>query len=231
MRSDRAMALRLRLSGKSYGEIQKELGVPKSTLSGWLSGVILAPEKRQRIEAKAYYKSREALIRRNKQQTELAKKRALLTRQEAAHDINSLTKKDLVILGAALYWAEGYKRLQVRNGREITAHAVSLTNSDPLLVRAFIRFLREYCEVPITKIKMGLRMFKHQNENHLKRYWHKATGIPLENFQKTYLGISKSSMGKRPFNRLEYGIVQVVVADTKLFHRIMGYIEGLKKVV
>lgn len=41
--------------------------------------------------------------------------------------------------------------------------------------------------------------------------------------------ISLASMGKRPFNRLPYGTVQVIVSDTQMFYRILGYIDGVKE--
>ena len=134
-------------------------------------------------------------------------------------------------MGSALYWAEGYKRPIIRNGREVTYHVVSITNSDSGLIKVFIKFLREHCNVPEEKIKASIRIYKHQNESLLLNWWQKETGIPKCNFKKTYYGVSRSSMGKRPFNRLPYGIIQVVVADTVLFHRIMGYIEKIKKIV
>jgi hypothetical protein len=39
---------------------------------------------------------------------------------------------------------------------------------------------------------------------------------------------STASSGKRPKNRLPYGTVRVIVSDTKLFHKLLGLIEGLK---
>ncbi|MBU2081941.1 hypothetical protein KKH14_00735 [Patescibacteria group bacterium] len=231
MRKDRQTALKLRFSGKSYGEINKILGVPKSTLSGWLSKIIISDKYQERIKKLASEKSTTALIKRNKQQTKFAVKRALDIRKRAAKELMSLSKNDLLIMGIALYWAEGYKRPIIRNGREVTYHAVSITNSDSYLIKVFLKFLREYCNVPKEKIKASIRIFEHQNESLLLNWWQKETGIPMCNFKKTYYGISKSSMGKRPFNRLPYGMIQVVVADTALFHRIMGYIERIKKLV
>ena len=231
MRNDKQKALKLRLTGKSYGEIQTILKVPKSTLSGWFFNLALSGSIRDKIEKRGRKKSIAALISHNKQQTPLAVARARETRQNAASAIKDLSKNELLVLGIALYWAEGYKRPIVRNGREATYHVVSLTNSDPFLVKTFLKFLREYCEVAEQKIKASIRIFQHQNEQFLLRYWQQQTRIPFQNFKKTYYGISKSSLGKRPFNRLPYGTIQIVVADTQLFHRIMGYIEGLKKIV
>lgn len=231
MRNDREAALKLRISGKSYGEITQALGVPKSTLSGWLSNLVISDEARNRIDSRARKKSITGLIKRNENQTRLAQIRAKAIRKEAAEEINSLSRQDLLILGASLYWAEGYKKLIIRNGKERTHHRVSLTNSDPNLVKMFLRFLREHCKVPEEKIRASIRVFQHHNPETLQLFWQKETKIAPQNFQKSYYGISRSSMNKRPFDQLPYGVIQVQVNDTKLFHRIMGYIEGIKKLV
>ena len=92
MRKDKQTALKLRLSGKSYGEINKILGISKSTLSGWLANLIISEKHQERIKKLARQKSTVALIKRNKQQTKLAVKRALDTREQAAKEITSLSK-------------------------------------------------------------------------------------------------------------------------------------------
>ena len=231
MRKDKILAIKLRLQGKSYGEIQKSLGVSKSTLSEWLSNVVISEQARIRIEQRSRKKSVAGLIKRNKQQTINAQIRAKNIRKQAIAEMADLSKKDLLILGSALYWAEGYKKLKTRNGKEVTHHGVSLTNSDPFLVKIFLRFLREYCNVPEEKIKAGLRIFEHHNADEILKFWQKETKILSSNFGKIYRGISISSQRKRPFNRLPYGVIQINVNDTALFHKIMGYIEGIKKLV
>lgn len=229
MRSDKEKALKLRLSGKSYNEINKLLSVPKSTLSGWFSNLELSDEAKKKIFKRTRRKSFEGLLKRNKNQRTLAIKRKISIQSESAKEIRNINKDNLLILGAALYWAEGYKRPIVKNGRELTHHPVSLTNSDPDLIRIYLRFLREVCDVPEDRISADIRIFEHQNPNNLINYWRKITGIKKEKFGKVYYGVSKSSLGKRPFNRLQYGTIQIRVNDTKLFHRIMGLIEGIKK--
>lgn len=149
----REQALKLRLSGKSYTEIQRILGIPKSTLSGWLSRVVISSELKRGIESRAKEKSLAGLLKHNKNQTIRAILRTQEIRRQAEKEIGTMGEKHLLILGAALYWAEGYKRPLVRKGRTLTSHAVALTNSDPFLVRAFLRFLREYCKVSEHKIK------------------------------------------------------------------------------
>jgi len=207
------------------------LGVPKSTLSGWLSKFALPPAARKRISNRVRRGSALGLIRRNKHQTTLARERAEHTRRSAASKISSLSRRELLLIGSALYWAEGYKRVIVRNGQAVTHHPVSFTNSDSILVKMFLRFLRECLLVPDEKIKANLRIFPHQKGHAIQRYWQLQTGISSKNFSRIYTGMSQSSRGKRPFNRLSHGVIQIRVANTPLFHTIMGYIAGLQKFV
>lgn len=229
MRDDRGKAVRLRLQGKSYSEIQKTLdGISKSTLSAWLKGVVLSDAPLSRLRERTREKSLRGLLRRNRLQTVLAVGRRNERLKLAKAEIKHISLDNLFYIGLALYWAEGYKRPIIKNNREVTFHPISLTNSDPKLVRIFIEFLIRICKVLPEKIKASVRIFQHLNESNALNYWSKTTGIPLKNFTKTYVGTSRSSMGKRPFNRLPYGIIQIRMNDTSLFHRIIGWIEGLK---
>ncbi|MDO9579086.1 MAG: hypothetical protein Q7J06_00745 [Bacteroidales bacterium] len=222
-------ALKLRLKGYSYGEIKCMLGIPKSTLATWFSGLILSEKTWNKILKKGREKSIKILIERNKRQTPLAIKKALSIRRKAQQEINKLSKHDLLILGASLYWAEGYKRPIIKNGKEKTFHYVGFCNSDPYLIQLFLRFIREICKVPEERIKIQIMGYEHQNPKHLKNYWKKITNLKEKNFNKIYFGISKSSLGKRPFNRLQFGTIQVRIGNTELYNRIMGWIEGIKK--
>ena len=77
-------------------------------------------------------------------------------------------------------------------------------------------------------IRADLRIFEHQNEAHLIDYWSKISALPYSNFGKVYRGVSISSQRKKPFNTLPYGTIQIRVTRSALFHRIMGWIEGLQ---
>ncbi|MBI3334894.1 MAG: helix-turn-helix domain-containing protein [Candidatus Portnoybacteria bacterium] len=227
MRKDKVQALKLRLSGKSYNEISRLLGIPKGTLSYWFSRLELSEKAQNRIKKRVFEGSLRGLLKRNRNQTHLAIQRRRRIRLEAKQEIGLLTITELKLVGVALYWAEGYKRVQIRNGREVTHHPVALTNSDPRLIGIFMRFLREACQVSDDNIRADIRIYEHMNEKELVSFWQKITKLPIENFSKFYYGVSKSSLGKRPFNRLPYGTVQIRVNNTNLFHRIMGWLEGL----
>ncbi len=229
MRTDKSQALKLRLKGKSYNEITELLGVPKSTLSNWFASLVLSTSTQDKINKRTHKSSVQALIKRNKRQTILAKKRAQQIQTESCAEIDKLTNRELLLLGSALYWAEGYKRPIIKNGKPRSYHQVSLTNTDPKLVLLFIEFLRVTCNVPNEKIIASVRIYQHHNEAKLLNFWATVTKIPVINFRQFYYGISKSSQGKRPYNILPYGTIQIAVYDTKIYHKIMGWIQGLSK--
>jgi len=229
MRKDKSQALKLRISGKSYTEIAKNLKVPKSTLSNWFTGLELSESAKNRIESRIYAGALKGLIKRNKKQTHLAIQRTRKIRSEASKEITSINQKELKLIGVTLYWAEGYKRPIIRNGKEKTNHPVSLTNSDPKIISIFLKFLREICKVPENKITANIRSYEHLEEDSIIKFWQGVTKLPKDNFDKIYYGISKSSENKKPYNKLPYGTISIRVNNTNLFHEIMGWIEGLSE--
>lgn len=227
MNTVRDAAFRMRLAGHSYNEIHASLGVPKSTLSGWFKYMVLSNTARERLASRTRLGSA-TLIKRNKMQTHKAEQRAREIRASAKEKIPALTKRDVLIIGTVLYWAEGYKRLHIRDGKERMGHSISFVNSDPTMIKAFLRFLCEVLAVPRDAIHLTMRLYPHINEGLARKHWMRITGLPLSCFQKTTNMVSSASKGKRPYNRLPYGTLQVGVYDTAKFHYLLGLIEGVQ---
>lgn len=225
--STREAARKLRLAGQSYNEISGELRVAKSTLHIWLEGLQLSSSAQARIRARVRTGSLKGLMKRNKLQTHRARQRAVQNRIEGQKQMPLLNRELLSLLGAALYWGEGYKRAKIVRGRQVTDHPVSLSNSDPKLVKAFLRFLRECCGVGDEDIVVNVRIYQHMNTEQTVAFWQKVTALPRQNFTKIYYGVSIASARKRGYNRLPYGTVQIRVNSTALYHRIMGMIDGI----
>lgn len=228
MNGVRDRALKLRLTGKSYNEINKVLGVPKSTLSGWFKDVVLSDVAKTRLMSRTRLGSA-TLVKRNKMQTQEAGERARKIQSSAKKEIPVLTRRDLLIISVVLYWAEGYKRLKIKDGKERMDHKISLVNSDAEMVSTFVRFLQNILGISPEKIRLTMRLYAHINENEARVYWMRATGLPRERFFKTTYLVSGASKGVRPFNRLPYGTLQVEVCDTAKFHHLIGLIEGVKE--
>ncbi len=189
----------------------------------------MSDEANKRLKDRVREGGVNAFVKRNKEQTAIAQKRALDIRETAKGEIPDISKTDLLIIGTVLYWAEGYKRLKIKDGRELTSHVVALTNSDPAIVRTFILFLKEVLEITDEKIFIEMRLFKHMDAEEAIAYWMKSTGLCRSQFRKPSYPVSSASKGIRPINRLPYGTVRVIVSDTKLFHRVLGLIEGIKE--
>lgn len=224
----RDAAFKLRLSGHSYNEIRVALNVPKATLSGWFKHVVLSDTARMRLAARARLGS-VTLIKRNKMQTHTAEQRAREIHASAKVQIPTLTKRDLLIIGTVLYWAEGYKRLHIRDGKERMSHSISFVNSDSTMIKAFLRFLLEVLKVSINQIHLTMRLYPHIDEENARMFWMSTTKLPFSCFQKTTNMVSLASKGKRPYNRLPHGTLQVAVYDTAKFHHLLGLIEGVQE--
>ncbi|PIR86509.1 hypothetical protein COU13_00525 [Candidatus Kaiserbacteria bacterium CG10_big_fil_rev_8_21_14_0_10_43_70] len=223
----KAEATKLRLKGYSYKEIWDKLGVPKSTLSSWFKDLVLSQKAQDRLKVR-HGIGTEALIKRNKMQTHIARQQATKIQNEASGEIGKLTNRDLMLIGTALYWGEGYKKLIVRDGKKRTWHKISFSNTDPKMIYVFVKFMTDVLHVQIDSIKVRMRLYEHINEKEALDFWSKSIGLPKGNFQKTSYAVSISSKRKLPYNRLPHGTLCVEISDTKKFHRILGMIEGLK---
>ena len=179
----RERACELRRSGLTYSEICEALGVdvPKSTLSNWVSDILLTSEQEQRISEK----DREAAAHGraggqwgggagfNKEM----KRRRLAEIAERAAPIAKRLAKDkeaLMLMASALYMGEGAK----------TEGQFSLGNSDPRIIQAWLAILRETFEIDESKFRCQLMITEGMDEEALKIYWSKVSGIPVTQFTK-----------------------------------------------
>jgi len=218
--SKRIQALKLRRQNKSYNEISKQLDVPKSTLSYWFS----KQEFSSNIKHKLIKKSAEVWARNITNYNKLRSKKIRLQNTEAivksAKDIRSISVHELKLIGTSLYWAEGGRR----GGR------FEFTNSDPLMIKIIMKFLKIICLVKPNSVKVQLNLHDNARTREAKKFWQKITGIPSQNFYKVNFYKNISSQGKRK-NRLPYGTIQLRVYNKKLINTILGWIEGINQQV
>jgi len=225
MEKQKEKAIILRKQGFSYSEIGKQIGTSKSTLSLWLKNVKLSKKSLDRINSRTHKKSIEALIRRNQEQTVLARHRAEKIMFKARKEFKVLKKQPLFLIGVSLYWAEGYKKGAYGSSWK----SVDFANSDPAMVILIIKFFEKY--LCITKQRLAIQIIAHDNVN-LKQsvdYWSKITGVSKSNFIKTCCSKNINSKGKRNKKNLPHGTVHIRINDVKLFFKVIGWIEGLKE--
>lgn len=221
MINERSLAVQLRKRGKTYNEISELLGIPKSTLSGWFNGLKISETVKRRLWTNAKIKWAQSITDYNKKRALDILSKANETQQKISKEIGNLTERELMLVGIALYWAEGNKK---------NRWCVRFCNSDPAIITLMMRFFREICRVNEEKFRASVQIHPNISEEKAKIFWSKISDIPLSQFRKTLVAISKSSKLKRPFNTLPYGTMQINISDVNLTNCIKGWILGLSKV-
>jgi transcriptional regulator with XRE-family HTH domain len=203
----------LRKQGLSLKEITKKLGVAKSSVSVWTKDIVLTTEQKTQLTAHGVSYSVIEQRRLTRLQNENRRKNLLI--EDARKEVKPLTLSDLKYLGAMLYWAEGGK----------TQGMVRFSNSDPEMIKLMMMFFRQVCEVPEKKFKGYIHIHPHLDHKKAEQYWSLLTGVPLDQFFKTYRIPNKSSKNKK--DTLPYGTFDIYICDVKLLLRIFGWIRGV----
>jgi hypothetical protein len=170
-RIDKEKAISLRLQGKTYSEIRKNIVVSKSTLSLWLQHLPLSREQLVLVRDKNPRRIESYVA------TMRVKREARIAVQadKARQAIGKLTKRDILIAGFFLFWGEGSK------GR---TRAVVLTNTDPAMLRFFIAWLKTF-DIDIKKLRCALHLYSDMSTEQEIRWWSSELGIPPNQF-RTY---------------------------------------------
>jgi hypothetical protein len=116
-----------------------------------------------------------------------------------------------------LYWAEGSKG----RGR------AQLTNSDPEVLRLFVRFLRTYFDVPDEQFRVRCNLFADhvERQREIEAFWLDVMQLPPSCLRKSTVNVySKYSQRKRR-NLLPYGTCSVTVSSTRIVQSIYGSIQ------
>lgn len=218
--NQRQQAIELRLSGKSYGDIRKMLGVrSKGTLSLWFKHLELTKDAKEKLRVNIDKATKRKLLAFNAERTVRIKKENESARASGYAQIGSLSKRDLLILGSALYWGEGTK-----THGERSYIPLAFTNSDPKMITAFLRFARNTLEVPEAKFGGGINIYEGMDENRVRLFWSKQTQIPKD---RLYVSRQVSKAGKGIRKTLPFGTMSIRIHDRLLFNRVMGMIDAL----
>jgi hypothetical protein len=166
--------INLRKTGHSIPEIHRLLKISKSTALRYSQGV----------EILADYKDR-WLDRRNASKI-ISEKAWKIAEKSSSDLINEISDRDLILIGAALYWAEGAKS------------QFNFINSDPEMIRLFMYILLEVYKIPREMIKISIRLFEDVSIPKALIFWANVTKIELND--KTEINLVKGSkQGKLPF--------------------------------
>lgn len=202
-------AVALRLKGASYPEIEEQLGVNRSTLSGWLSKLALSKSSAEKISNR---KGRHLVAARILAAEAHRKihQRDIKEQEEIVHKEygnNKFDKQTLELILTALYLGEGVKRDNV----------IALANANSRIVFAFVNLVRRIFDADENKFKCFLHLRMDQSDNIEKKYWSGSLSIPVEKFGKSQF--DSRTLGKK--THLGYhGVCIVYYYDARLARRI-----------
>ncbi len=214
-------AINLRKQGFSYSEILKQIPVAKSTLSSWLHSVGLSKKQKQRLTEKKLASMRRGAVAKRNQRITLTNK----IKSSAKNDIKNISERDLFLIGIALYWAEGSK-----SKPHNISQGLIFNNSDPLMIKIFVKWLHEILKISENDIKYEIYMhenFKDKVADFI-RYWSKTTKASQSKFKSVYLKRNKIDTKRKNVDENYHGLLRVRVnKSTNLNRKISGWIEGI----
>ena len=213
---ERKKARLLRSKGWSLRAIASEVKCSKGVISKWISDIQLTDEQIKKLKTNQDRGRAKAARHPNSSRAKWEKIRNDI-KVEAEKDIPKKYSAGLLnVVGAALYWAEGYNA---------SRNEIIFANTDPRMIRLMMLFFRKTCKVPESKFRGKVCIHPHLNVKAAERHWSGISGIPLRQFNKPLLAVSRTSKGKR--DTLPMGTFSILMGDVYTCSKIKGWIEGL----
>lgn len=146
----------------AYNKIASELGVSKSSVSLWVrdlprpARLSYEASRQRQAEGVARFWARERVRREASR---------LAITEAAAARIGALNDRDVIIAGAIAYWCEGAKNKSYRR-----SDRVDFINSDPLMIKFFLRFLHS-AGVPKDQLIFSVSIHETADASDAQRFW------------------------------------------------------------
>ena len=183
-------AQHLRRKGYSVRKIERNLGIPRSTLSGWLRDIKLTDLQKKKLlrdwkEGLVTARKKAVLWHNNQKEERIkeAEKEALKT----LAGINIEDKKILELTLSILYLGEGAKK----------SEETAIGSSDPLILKFFLTILRMLYKIDADKIKCQLNLRADQSPQEMRHFWATELNLPETNF--TYIALDKRTIGTKTY--------------------------------
>jgi len=213
-------AIAFRKTGASIREIAKKLNANKSTVSFWCRDIILSESQLKLLRDRQLSESKKTLSRCAESKRVRRLEKTGFLANLGKKQVGNTNKRDLFISGLSLYWAEGYKK-----GND----ELGFTNSDPRIIKVFIKWLKEIYKIPVENLifRLGINQIHYDREKEVIRFWSNVCGVKAEQFTKTSF---IHSTAKKIYNNYEshFGTLRVKVRrGTDLRRKILGSIEKL----
>ena len=219
----RARARALRQQGLDYRAIAAELGVSKSSVSLWVRD-LPRPERLSYEECLA--RGRAAVDR--YWTAERARREAARSAVSAAasREIGPLTAREVLIAGAVAYWCEGAKNKPYRR-----TDRVDFINSDPAMIRFFLRFL-DTAGVPRESLIFCLSIHESADVPSAQQFWLAVTGAPASQFNRPQLKRHHPRTVRKNTGSGYHGCLRIQVRRSiTMYRKIEGWAQAVMTAV
>ncbi len=208
---EKARARDLRARGWSVKEIERELGVSRSSVSLWVRDVRLGPDELSRLVER----TRLGPLVAGKRKADAARQQRLVYQGEGRRLARE--RGASYAAGCMLYWAEGSKQ---RN-------TVKLTNADPEVVAFFARFLRTEFGVDHGKMSIRCNLFADHIERprEIEDFWLSRLELPRASLRRSIVNVYSKYSQKKRVNKLQYGTCALMVHSSRIVQTIYGSIQ------
>lgn len=182
-----------------------------------------AKKQKQRLTAKKLAACfRGGLARRNDRI-----ERTKIIYETSEKKVAKISKRELWLIGTALYWAEGSKEKENRPGS-----GVNFTNSDYEMVQIFICWLKWCCGIGSDQI--GYEIYIHENcrdkIQQVIKFWSEKINVSESYLQTIRYKKNKINTRRKNVGDLYNGCLRVKVrASSTLNRKIVVWIGGIMK--
>ena len=201
----------LRKKGYSMTTIERQFGIPRSTLSGWFKTVTLTEEQRTSLmksKSDGWKRARENAVKAHNLQKQ---NRIDLARSQAVQVFESLPLENNAVLELALamlYFGEGSKK-----------NATALGASDPKMILFFIKSCEKLYGIDRDTNRYDLHLRFDQDEEKEKAYWAKMLHIDVSLIK--YASYDMRTVGK-PTRSDYHGVCQVKISSVAIQRRLIA---------
>jgi hypothetical protein len=211
----RAKARDLREQGLDYEEIVAELGVSKSSVSLWVRDLPRPPRlsyeecRKRSAEGVRKYWAVQGPIRE-------AEREAISA--AAAAQIGQLNDREILIAGAIAYWCEGAKNKPYRRSDRVT-----FLNSDPALIKFFLRFL-EAAGIGREDLVYRVQIHETADVEAAQRFWLDVTQTHPAQFRRPTLKRHNPKTVRKNTGGDYHGCLRIdVLRSCALYRQIEGW--------
>src|SRR3989338_3368152 len=208
-------AIALRLKGMSYTEIKDKLGISKSTLHYWLKDYPLSDERiRSLRDWNAQRIERFRATMQKKRDTRMDDVYA-----QAQKRVGPLSKREFLLAGLFLYWAEGSKT---------SPSTTALTNTDPAMLLFFIRWLERCFRIPKKRMIVKLHLYSDMDIPKQTNFWLRTLDLKTSALRRVYVKKSDSNKRLNYKGRFGQGTCSILVYDRDLYEFIISGVSALR---